>query len=187
MTCSNMIFHNSVFATFICSHWQLAKRLYILSCPSQKQCESSQYSFLCILHNVWLGFLIFIFNIGDMTTSIMLFSLSLILYAILPSLFRNTEALHTFQRKEQLILQWSLEEICLERFLHIFLFRFHICTSGLLPLYLPIESGLSFAPVYSVTFTVSSICYSEYSIPVYYIFGELVYLWVRVTTWPLER
>lgn len=122
--------------------------------------------FLCILHNVWLGFLIFIFNIGDTTTSIMLFSLSLILYAILPSLFRNTVALHTFQRKEQLILQWSLEEICLERFLHIFLFRFHLCTSWLLALYLPIESGLSFAPVYSVTFTVSSICYSEYSIPV---------------------
>jgi len=30
----------------------------------------------------------------------MLFSLSLILYAILPPLFRNTVALHTFQRKE---------------------------------------------------------------------------------------
>lgn len=80
--------------------------------------------FLCILHNVWLGFLIFIFYIGDTTTSITLFSLSLILYAIFPSLFRNTVALHTFQRKEQLILQWSLEEIRLERFLHISVFIF---------------------------------------------------------------
>ncbi len=147
-----MIFHNSVFATFIFSHWQLAMRLHILSCPSQKQCESSQYSFLCILHNVWLGFLIFIFYIADMTTSIMLFSLPLILYAIFPLSLQNTVALHTFQRKEQLILQWSLEEMCLERFLHIFLVLFHPCTSWFLPLHLPIGSGLSFAPC--VTFLI---------------------------------
>lgn len=102
----------------------MEKRLHILSCPSQKQRESSQCFFLCILHNVWLGFLIFIFYIGDTTTSITLFSLSLILYAIFPSLFRNTVALHTFQRKEQLILQWSLDETRLERFLHISVFIF---------------------------------------------------------------
>lgn len=108
--------------------------------------------FLCILHNVWLGFLIFIFYIADMTTSIMLFSLPLILYAIFPLSLQNTVALHTFQRKEQLILQWSLEEMCLERFLHIFLFLFHPCTSWFLPLHLPIGSGLSFAPC--VTFLI---------------------------------
>ncbi len=143
-----MIFHNSVFATFIFSHWQLAMRLHILSCPSQKQCESSQYSFLCILHNVWLGFLIFIFYIADTTTSIMLFSLPLILYAISPLSLQNTVALHTFQRKEQLILQWSLEEMCLERFLHIFLVLFH-----------PYKLILTSPSTYWVRFVFCSMCY----------------------------
>lgn len=66
--------------------------------------------FLCILHNAWLGFLIFIFYIADTTTSIMLFSLPLILYAIFPLSLQKYSSFAHVSEKRTAYLTMELRE-----------------------------------------------------------------------------
>lgn len=97
--------------------------------------------FLCILHNVWLGFLIFIFYIADTTTSIMLFSLPLILYAIFPlSLQKYSSFAHVSEKRTAYLTMELRGNVSGKISAYI-----HPCTSWFLPLHLPIGSGLYFA------------------------------------------
>lgn len=125
--------------------------------PPKRDVSLHNTLFLCILHNVWLGFLIFIFYIEDTTTSITLFSSFPHSLCNFPLSLQKYSSFAHVSEKRTAYLTMELRGNTSGKISAYF--SFHLWTSWLLPLRLPIESGLSFAPVCSVIFTVLSICY----------------------------